>query len=227
MSGSGRIDLLVSCSDSARTDSSPGRVVITSPVTPDVVAQVDVVRARAVRAPAPTVRRVDHDLQVTAAVAQLREAQLPVVPLEDDPPGDRDPPPGRRVRREVAGLGRDLRQRVGARIGDRVGIDALGAEPVELGPAYPHLLGQLLGRHRLGHGPGAAGISARTAAAWSAPAGLQRAPVPGLARGAARDAAVRKPSALPAAVPTRGRSEVYSKHMNRGCQSGRYLAFER
>ena len=38
---------------------------------------------------------------------------------------------------------------------------------------------------------------------------------------------VRNPSALPAAVPTRGRSEAYSKHMNRGCQVGRYFALER
>ena len=38
---------------------------------------------------------------------------------------------------------------------------------------------------------------------------------------------VRKPSALPAATPTRGRSEVYWKHMNLGCQLGWYFAFER
>ena len=43
----------------------------------------------------------------------------------------------------------------------------------------------------------------------------------------ASDGFSRNPSALPAAVPTRGRSEAYSKHMNRGCQAGRYLAFDR
>ena len=43
----------------------------------------------------------------------------------------------------------------------------------------------------------------------------------------AKEGRVRNPSALPAAVPTRGRSEVYSKQMYRGCHSGWYLAFDR
>ena len=47
-------------------------------------------------------------------------------------------------------LGRDLGQRVGARRSHGVGVDALLAEPVELGAAHPHLLGQVLGGHRLG-----------------------------------------------------------------------------
>ena len=101
------------------------------------------------------------------------------------------------------GLGAHLRERVGARVGDGVGVDALLAQPVELGPAYPHLLGEVLGRQRLRHDV------ARPAG--SAPGPRPRAPhrrcrgprVGGALRGCIReiDGRVRKPSALPAADP--------------------------
>ncbi len=74
---------------------------------------------------------------------------------------------------------------------------------------------------------GGGGISARTSAAYdSVPvssavfASWRRSSDDRLGR-------LRKPSALPAAVPTRGRSEAYSKQMKRGCQVGRYLALDR
>ena len=58
-------------------------------------------------------------------------------------------PSGRGVRREVAGLGAHLRERVRARVRDRVRVDAAGAQPVGLVATDALLLGQLVRRHRL------------------------------------------------------------------------------
>ncbi len=94
----------------------------------------------------------EHRLQLGAvALAQSREAELAGVAQEDDPPGDRNVVAGVVVGPERLGVVRrdDLAQRVGARHGDRVGVDPCLDQPVALLPANPHLLGQVVNLRRL------------------------------------------------------------------------------
>ena len=109
----------------------------------DVVAEVDVALPVRQRLLADPVQR-DHHLHLAGAVAQRREAQLAADPGEDDPAGDRDPLAGVLVDLEVGVRRAQVGDRRGARDGHRVGLDAPLAHPVELLPADPHLLGQLV-----------------------------------------------------------------------------------
>ena len=116
--GSGRSALAAIVQRVACTDSSPRRLVTTSPVDPEEVADVDQ-RLERPRALLADVGQREHHLQLGAvALAQPGEAELAGVALEDHPAGDRDD--GRRCGCPApasCGVVRvaDLAQRVGAR----------------------------------------------------------------------------------------------------------------
>jgi hypothetical protein len=140
LSGSGRIDLLVIVNDSAQGqlttlggDHLAGH--------PHLITEVHVMTPVLEDLWSNSVKS-DHDLQVAGAITQSCEAQLPAIPTQDDPPGDRGPATRTRVGREFTGLRSNLRQRVGPREGHRIGVDALFPQPVELLAAYPDLFRQ-------------------------------------------------------------------------------------
>ena len=91
----------------------------------------------------------EHDLQL-GAVAFLEggEAQLARVAGEHHPAGDADDVTGGRIGRQLGIGGANLRQGVGARDFDGIGIAALGGQALAFVPAYPELLGECLGRRR-------------------------------------------------------------------------------
>ena len=110
----------------------------------DKVAQVDQPLPRLQRFGAHVIER-EHGLQLrSAALAERGETQLSGVAKEHDATDDRDPVAGGGVRGEIAVGFPKLRQGVGARHLDWVGVDASGQESLALVPPYPHLLGQIL-----------------------------------------------------------------------------------
>ena len=110
-----------------------------------VVAQVDVRLER--RQPLLADRReAEHGLQpVALAVLQRREAELAADPHEHHAAGHADLVVRLLPRLEVRVLGADLRDRVGARHPDRVGLDACREQPVPLLAPHPDLLGGVVG----------------------------------------------------------------------------------
>ena len=114
---------------------------------PDVVAEVE-----AAEEPVLVVaehRAGRHHLDVTRAVTDRQEAQAAVVTLAQHPADDRDDVRAAGAGRQVAGAGPHLGQRVRAGVADRVGVDALRLQALELGAAHPFLVGQPPGRQRL------------------------------------------------------------------------------
>ena len=145
-------------SASASTDSSPRRLVITSPVDADVVAQVDQALPGLQRAPAPTRSRESIACNsVPSPSRRVAKQSLPVLRTKITRPVTATWSPvavsvGRSAYRSP-----DLRQRGGAGTADRVRLDALGEHPVPLLPADLHLLGKVVGGVHwhgvlLGHG---------------------------------------------------------------------------
>ena len=97
----------------------------------------------------------DHHLQLgPVALLQCRETQLSGVTGKHHPTGDTDDLAGLGVGRQLwVGLP-DLGQRVGAGNLDRVGLTALGKQPLPLGLTDPELLGDIglgVGLIRRGH----------------------------------------------------------------------------
>ena len=111
----------------------------------DVVAEVDVGLPVRERLLADLVER-EHHLHLAGAVAQRREAELAAGAREHDPAGDADPGAGPLVRLEVGVRGAQVGDRRGARERHGLRLDPAVAHPVELLPAYAHLLGQLVVR---------------------------------------------------------------------------------
>ena len=106
----------------------------------------------------------EHHLQLGVALAQRGEAQLAGVAEEDDPAGDADRLAGHRVRLEVGMRGADGGQRRRPLDRHRVRVDAALAQPVQLGPADPHLLGEFVVRRTgrfVSHGQRAYGEAGR------------------------------------------------------------------
>ena len=154
-------------------DSSPRRVVITSPVTPTW-------SPRSTRG--PRTRRATSAVSITCRspdpVPQRREAQLAVVAQQHDPAGDRDPVAGAPCpAARCAMLRADRAAPSGAGEAQRVRVDAGRPEPVELRQPYPHLL-----RRPPAAATGASAVSSRPARTSTTTADVS---------------AVRRPAALP------------------------------
>ena len=120
----------------------------------DDVAEIDVGLPRVERFLSDAVE-ADHHLQLGAvALLQCREAQLSGVAGKHHPTGDADDLAGLGVGRQV-GIGLpDLGEGVGAGDLDRVGVAALGKQPLPLGLTDPELLGDVglgVGLIRRGH----------------------------------------------------------------------------
>ena len=96
----------------------------------------------------------DHDLQIAGAVTKGGEAQLAAISTEDDPASDRDLPTGTGVRGKLTGLCSDLSERMRAREGHWIRIDALSTQSIQLFAAYPDLLRQAFGGQGLGESIG-------------------------------------------------------------------------
>jgi hypothetical protein len=77
------------------------------------------------------------------ALLQCREAQLPRVAREHHAPRHADAVTGGRVGGQVGVRQADLGEGVGAVHLDRVGVAALGEQPLALGLADPELLGNV------------------------------------------------------------------------------------
>ena len=204
------------------TDSSPRRGVTTSPVTPDVVAEVDGRRvqrdrrgrrgrASVCRSPVPS-RSVAKHSPPWSRTSITRPATATVLAR------CRCPAAGRRAARAPP------RSRAVRGVAHRVRVDALGAQPVQLRQADPDLLRQVgtaagSGRHR--RGPCAGGRRhVPTAAAGRRHRRQQGRPQ--------RRARATKPSATadgepdPGQVPALREAEVSAAPTR-----GRYLALDR
>ena len=109
----------------------------------DDVAEVDVGLPGVERFLSDAVE-ADHHLQLgPVALLQCREAQLSGVTGKHHPTGDTDDLAGLGVGRQVWVGCADLGQGVGARDLDRVGLTALGKQPLPLGLTDPELLGDV------------------------------------------------------------------------------------
>ena len=113
----------------------------------DVVSQVDGATPQVMTLGADGIE-AHHHLQVPTAVAEGGEAEGPVVALEQHPAGHGYAGPGPGVRGELPCVPAYLAQEVRTRVGRRIRVDALGPEPLELGPPDPHLLGHGRRGHR-------------------------------------------------------------------------------
>ena len=118
------------------------------------VAEVDVGLPRVERF-LPDAVEADHHLQLGAvALLQCRETQLSGVAGKHHPTGDADDLAGLGVGGQVRIGLPDLGQRVGAGDLDRIGVAALGKQPLPLGLTDPELLGDIglgVGLIRRGH----------------------------------------------------------------------------
>jgi len=110
----------------------------------DDVAEVDVGLPAGQRFLADAVE-ADHDLQLGAVTfLQRGEAELALVAQEDHPAGDSGVDAGLGPRLEVGVLVADLREAVGTRNLDRVGLPTLRQDPLTLLPTDTKLLGQVV-----------------------------------------------------------------------------------
>ena len=109
----------------------------------DDVAEVDV-GLPPVEGFLPHLGQADHRLQLGAvAVLQGGEAELAGVAGEHHPAGDADDVAGLGVGGQVGIGGANLGEGVGARHLHRVGLAALGEQPLALGLTNPELLGEV------------------------------------------------------------------------------------
>ena len=213
LSGNGCRHFAVSVHDSARTDSSPRRDVITSPVTPTWSPR------STADFQSPGTSPGQHHLQVTGPVAQRGEAQPAVVAQQHHPAGDRDPVAGRR------GPARDARRRpadVTARGGYGRSPAGTGRPPPRaarrVSPAVPGSARPRPGR-RVPRRP-----RRRPAPARPPPRGGSTSVVSRPWRSSVRRlGTTTKPSAMADASPTLARSRTSSKHRYRGTHCGPVL----
>src|SRR5215472_2620912 len=107
-----------------------------------MVAQVDIRLPVSQRIRTHPIER-DHDLNVAAAIAERREAQLAAVAVQDDPAGYSYLLAGGVVSLQVPVRATNLVDRVRARISHQIWVDTRGAHPLSLGQPHLHLLGCL------------------------------------------------------------------------------------
>ena len=140
LSGSGRSALARISRPVTSMDSSPRRLVITSPVTPTQSPRST--SASTAAASSGQVVGLEHQLNGAVGVLDGDEPELAVTPHGHHPPGD----PGHLARPRVRlqpGVARlQVGQRRGALEPGGVGVDALGLERVALGAAFGYLRGQ-------------------------------------------------------------------------------------
>ena len=143
--GSGRSALAVIAHESASTDSSPRRLVITSPVTPTWSPR-STRRFQSVSASAPTRSRDSIACSsVPSPSRRVAKQSLPVLRRKITRPVTATRSP------VAVSVGRSAyRSRTSASVrcagqSTGYGCDAVGQHPVPLVPADPHLLGQVLG----------------------------------------------------------------------------------
>ncbi len=107
------------------------------------VAEVDV-GLPSVKGFLPHIGQADHGLQLRAvAFLQGGEAELAGIAREHHPSGNADHVAGRGVDGQVGIGGANLGEGVGARNLHRVGLAALGEQPLALGLTNPELLGDV------------------------------------------------------------------------------------
>ncbi len=144
--GSGRSALAAICQESASTESSPRRELITSPCT-NTMSPRSTSAFHASRDSCPTRSRLIIACSwVPSPSCSVAKHSLPELRAKTDPAGDADLLTGLGVGGQVRDTPRAARRGCGCGRPHRVGVAPLGQQPLALGLPDPELLGDVVDR---------------------------------------------------------------------------------